>query len=404
MTRRSRLIGGWALGLAAVLLLNLTLHSDSGGPGSADAAPFSSSPVASASATDAASDPALPSPVAPPSATAEPISTPISAAEALALADATERGRRAEHLNALVVGLSVDGLHDWSGGSGFAADGVTPLDGGDPFVIASITKTFTATLVLQLVEEGQLALSDLVADRLPELDLPPDVTVEQLLDHTSGIPDLLAPMRPDLNATPSRVFSPTEVLAHLGPPSFPAGTDWAYSNTNYLLLGMLVERITGSTMEAQLQQRLLDPLGLDGTGMLLTADAPQLLPPAWASAFRSSGAMYSTAEDLLRWGDALYGSSVLSAASRARMLDFGDHGYGLGAQQLDLGPGRTAYGHSGLLKGFISLLVRLPDEHLTLVLLATSTHEFDPMQLLQEGGPGEPSILDLALAAAGRGG
>ena len=401
MTRRSRLVAGWALGLAAVMLLNVALRSDSGGPGPVDAAPFVSGAAATATRQPGSTSSSLPSPVAPPSATAEPVSTPISAAEAVALADATERGRRAEHLNALVIGISVDGLHDWTGGSGFAADGVTPLDGNDPFVIASITKTFTATLVLKLVEEGRLALDDAVADLLPELGLPSDVTVTQLLDHTSGIPDLLAPMRPDLNATPNRTFSPEEVLAHLGPPTFAAGSGWAYSNTNYLLLGMLVERVTGSTMEAELHQRLLDPLGLESTGMLLTADAPPLLPAAWASTFRSSGAMYATAVDLLRWGDALYGNSVLSAASRALMLDFGDHRYGLGAQQLDLGAGRTAYGHSGLLKGFISLLVRLPDQHLTVVLLATSTHEFDPAQLLQEGAPGEPSILDLALAAAG---
>lgn len=383
------------------MLLNLALRSDSSGPGSVDAAPLASGAAATATQEPGFTSSPLPSPVAPPSATAEPVTTPISAAEALALADATERGRRAEHLNALVIGISVDGLHNWTGGSGFAADGVTPLDGNDPFVIASITKTFTATLVLQLVEEGRLALDDAVADFLPELGLPPDATVKQLLDHTSGIPDLLAPMRPDLNATPNRIFSPEEVLAHLGPPWFEAGSDWAYSNTNYLLLGMIVERVTGSTMEAELQQRLLGPLGLDSSGMLLTAAAPPLLPPAWASAFRSSGAMYATAEDLLRWGDALYGSSVLSVASRGRMLDFGDHRYGLGAQQFFPGAGGTAYGHSGLLKGFTSLLVRLPDEHLTLVLLATSTHEFDPMQLLQEGATGEPSILDLALAAAG---
>ena len=311
-------------------------------------------------------------------------------------------GGGAEHLNALVIGLSVDGLEDWTGGSGFAADGVTPLDGNDPFAIASITKTFTATIVLQLAEEGRLELSQPVSELLPDLDLVSGVTVEQLLSHTSGVPDLLAPMRPDMTATPNRSFTPDEVLAHLGPAWFAPGTSWGYSNTNYLLLGMLVEAVTGNTLETELRQQLLAPLGLDATGTLLTPDAPSLLPPAWASAFHGSGAMYSTAEDLLRWGNALYASSVLSAASRARMLDFGDHGYGLGAQLIDLGQGRMAYGHSGLLKGFISLLVRLPDQHLTLVVLATSTHEFDPARLLQEGSPGEPSILDLALAVAVR--
>lgn len=397
MRVRSRLVAGWALGLAAVLLLNFVLRTDSGVPGPVDAVPLPS--TASTTAPSSTSGP-LPTPVAPPLATSIPDPVPISTALAGELADATDRARSAYGLTALVVGVSVDALHDWTGGSGFAADGRTPMTGDDPFVIASISKTFAATVVLELVEEGRLVLTDRVADLLPDVALPPGVTVEELLNHTSGIPDLLAPMRPDLNATPARVFTPEEVLAHLGSPVFPAGTGWAYSNTNYLLLGMIVERLTGQPWEAELRDRLLQPLGLGSTGSLLTTGAPILLPGSWASAFRTSGAMYSTAADLLRWGDALYGSSVLSDASRARMLDFGDHGYGLGVQQLQLGEGRVAYGHSGLLKGFISLLVRVPDEHLTVVVLATSSHEFDPVALLNSAGPGAPSLLALALEAA----
>ncbi len=397
MTGRTRLLAGWALTLAAALLLNLLLRGDTTVPPPAVAGPAVPSPTA-------APTPTAPAPIATPEATtlASPAPTPgpLAAEEASALAAATDRARVAFDLDALVIGVSIDGLHEWSGGSGHAADGVTPLAGGDPFVIGSVSKTFTATIVMQLADEGRLELDDPVTRYLPDEGVASGVSIEQLLDHTSGIPDLLVPLRAAMNANLGRRFTPAEVVAQVGDPEFVAGTDWAYSNTNYVLLGMLIEAATGRRFVDELRDRVLEPLGLAETGMLLEPGAPALLPPSWASVYWTSGAMYSTADDLLHWGDALYTGGVLSPESLARMLTFNADDYGLGAQRLTLRADATGYGHSGLLKGFISMLVHLPEQHVTIVMLATNTQEFDPARLLAHTDPGEPSILDLALADA----
>jgi D-alanyl-D-alanine carboxypeptidase len=236
-----------------------------------------------------------------------------------------------------------------------------------------------------------------VATILPELGLAPGITIRHLLSHTSGIADLLAPLRPELLDDGERRWTPGEVVARVGDPWFAPGTGYGYSNTNYVLLGMVVERVTGRTFAEELSRRLLDPLDLDSTGMLLQPDAPFLMRPSWASAFGTSGAMYASASDLVRWIDALYGGNVLLPGTRAQALAFGEQGYGMGTELIEVGT-HTGYGHSGLLQGFTALAVHLPDENVTLVVVGTF-RTFDPAKLLTFAVDGEPSILDLALAA-----
>lgn len=329
--------------------------------------------------------------------TARPVALlPVSSAEATALQAAVDRARVALGLGAVAVGVSADATVGWSGASGRPRDGVTPLSGTTPFAIASVTKTFTAAIVLQLVEEGRIRLDDPVTDYLPELTLADGVTIGELLSHTSGIADLLAPMRDRLNAEPSRVWTPSEVLALIGPSDFPPGTEWGYSNTNYVIAGMLVERVTGNRYADELQMRITGPLGLDGTRFPPPVAKGNLLGVSWSSAFWTAAALESTAADLVRWGDALYGGAVLRPASLARMLDFNADNYGLGAERYTLA-GLAGYGHSGLLRGFTTLLIRLPEAHLTIAVLATG-HTFSPSGLLTYAASGEPSILDLARA------
>ncbi len=140
------------------------------------------------------------------------------------------------------------------------------------------------------------------------------------------------------------------------------------------------------------------PLHLTNTGMLGEPDAPWLMPPAWVTAFWTSGSMYASAADLLRWGDALYDGNVLRPTSRVGMLTFDENDYGLGAEALTI-DGRRGYGHSGLLRGFTSLLIHLPADGVTLVLLSTGPR-YDPTVLLAANEPGQLSILALALAGA----
>jgi D-alanyl-D-alanine carboxypeptidase len=201
-------------------------------------------------------------------------------------------------------------------------------------------------------------------------------------------------MRARLNAEPSRVWQPSEVLALLGPPVFAPGTSWGYSNTNYLIAGMLVERVTGSPFGDELERRITGPLKLLGTGIPSRGGLPYLLGVSWTSAFWTSAMLDSDAADLVRWGDALYGGAILRADSLAQMLAFNDEGYGLGAEQYRFG-GLVGYGHSGLLRGYTTLLVHIPGPDLTIALLATG-HLFDATAFLTWSAPNAPSILSLA--------
>ena len=321
---------------------------------------------------------------------------PVTAAQATDLQAAVDRARQAFGLGAVAVGVSADARVGWSGASGPPRDGVTPLSGTTPFAIASVTKTFTAAIVLQLVEEGRIGLDGRVTDYLPELTVADGVTVEELLSHTSGIADLLDPMRDRMNAQPTRVWQPAEVLALIGPSRFTPGTDWGYSNTNYVIAGMLVERVTGSPFADELARRITGPLKLLGTGFATPGGLPNLLNTSWASAFWTSAALDSDAADLVRWADALYGGAILQPATMARMLDFNADGYGLGAERYTIA-GLLGYGHSGLLRGYTTLLVHLPAAHLTLAVMAVG-HVFDATALLTYAAAGKPSILALAQA------
>ncbi len=212
--RPIRLAAGWTLALVAALLLNLVLTKTTTAPEGAVLS--AQAPHATAQPSEppngpsrSADDPIdrLPPIVALPpggdtgSGTARPQELiPLRARQASALQAATHRARVAFGLDALAIGVSVDGTTGWTGASGWARDGLTRLDGSSPFAIASITKTFTATLTLQLVDEGRLRLSDRVTDLLPGVQVPSSVRVAHLLRHTSGIADLLEPMRDELNA------------------------------------------------------------------------------------------------------------------------------------------------------------------------------------------------------------
>ena len=408
--RPLRLAAGWALALAGALLLNLVMTRTTTAPEGQVLSAALPKPTVQPSTAHLPGDwrdpiDRLPPIVALPpggdagSGTAQPQElAPLKGRQATALQAATHRARVAFGLDALAIGVSVGGTSGWTGASGWARDGLTRLDGSSPFAIASITKTFTATLTLQLVDEGRLRLGDRVTDLLPGVPISTDVRVAHLLRHTSGIADLLNPMRDTLNADLERLWRPDEVVNAVHQQWFTPGLAWAYSNTNYVLLGMIIERVTGQPFATLLHQRLLDPLGMSGTGVLLGKNAPYLMAPSWASAFGTSGDMYTSPHDLLRWGDALYGGRLLSKKALAKMLDFRRHGYGMGAERIKVGDA-TGYGHSGLLRGFTSLMVHLPHRNVTLVLMGT-TLMFDPATVLAYRAPGKPSILDLAERAA----
>jgi D-alanyl-D-alanine carboxypeptidase len=290
----------------------------------------------------------------------------------------------------------------------FAAAGVaslerqTPLKATDRFRIYSIAKTFTAIVVLQLVDEGVLSLDDTVAARLtdPAVARIPHtdrITLRQLLNQTSGIYDYFDEDSPFLqdaflgpNADWAKVWTPQELLAYADgakhPPYFAPGQGAHYANTNYILLGLLVEQATGRRFADELHTRILAPLALTDTflaeGAALpsgTVDGYQLLEgkPVDVSALNLSwtwtaGGMVSTTQDLARFADAVFAGTLLKPATFREMFTFRlmrpnvEEGMGVFRTQT---PSGGAVGMDGEGPGGSSQMFRLPAAGLTLVLL-----------------------------------
>ena len=267
-----------------------------------------------------------------------------------------------------------DGEPVFSAGSGTAdLAAPRPITATDRFRIASVTKTMTATIVLQLVTEERLLLADTVEHRLP--GLVPDggtISVEQLLTMRSGLPDYVMAVLgdpPDINRL-QRYFPPQELVrtALSLPDRREPGGGWRYSNTDYVLLGLIAEAATGQTLPSLFQQRLFDPLGLTATYLPLTdlhlqephtrgylrqdaesgyVDTTEFTPSeSWAS-----GAVISTPVDVTRFLDALLGGRLLPPAALATMRTMrparGELDYGMGLFSYQLPNGTRLHGHGG---------------------------------------------------------
>ena len=331
-----------------------------------------------------------------------PVHLPDRPAESAVAADATrfqaalDAARAAAGAYGVTFAAVRDGDVLWTGASGRARDGRTPLQPSTPLVIGSVTKTFIAATVLQLVEDGRLDLDDPVRRHLPELrQLSRRITISQLLDHTSGLADLFNDTtRTGLEEHPEHAWTADEVLGSLHAPWYQPGEGWAYANTNYYLLGLVIERLTDASLADELTARFLEPLDLRTTGMLDGTQPGGPLEPAWTSIFWGSGAMAASAADLARWGDALYAGSVLQPSSRELMLALNDHDYGYGVQLVKV-DGRKGYGHTGLLNTYTTLLYHLPRQGVTLALLVNRSH-VDLGGMLTVEPLGGPSLLELA--------
>lgn len=301
----------------------------------------------------------------------------------------------------------------WVGASGTAdlATG-TPVTPGTAFALASLTKTFTAALIMALVEDGRVDLDGQVLTYLPGLQVDPRVTVRQLLDHTSGLGDYFfnPAVDPLLLTEPDRRWTESEALSYTGKPYFEPGRGWHYSNTNYLILGMLAERVGGASLGDQFRDRFFDPLGLDGTyyqptetargpvargyrfktaatdspAIDLTSAGPMVPFASVVTAAGGAGALAGTATDVARWARALYGGGVLRAESLQEMIDGvattaryrPTVPYGLGVQVVEVG-GNLTLGHSGRLLGYRSAVRYLPGSGVTIAVL-TNQSRTDP--------------------------
>ncbi len=302
----------------------------------------------------------------------------------------------------------------WQGVSGLAdVERKTPVTPSTSFAIASVSKTFTAALVIALAQTGKVDLDEPVRLYLPELKkVDGAITVRELLDHTSGLRDFFFHPAIDhlLLSDPSRRWDASMAMKYVGKPYFKPGKGWHYSNTNYLVLGLLAERVGGAPLGEQVRTRFLDPLGLRHTwyqpGEAPTSDvahgyrfksaakqapaidlsdgSPFMPFTSVVTAAGGAGGIASTSADLARWARALYGGGVLSQVSVDAMI--GDMAntqpyrprvpYGLGVQRLDI-DGALSLGHSGRLLGFRSAVRWLPDEDMAIAVL-TNQSRTDP--------------------------
>lgn len=269
-----------------------------------------------------------------------------------------------------------DGTTDY-GKFGESEAGV-PLSETMSFGIGSDTKTFTAVLIFKLIDDGELSLSDKLSDLLPGVvneNISGEITIQQLLNHSSGLNDYINSNIELVNSTltnPSYVYSINEILSYISAPDFEPGAMHGYSNTNYILLGLIVEEKTGKPYHEHLRETLLDPLGLSDTWLNGKETPVNAIAYSWnndvslenvdLSGFESlawaAGSLFSTADDMATWYDALFNGDVLSESSLQQMLtatfgeeQLGYYGSGIFSEVYN---GHETYFHGGSRMGYYS--------------------------------------------------
>ncbi len=230
--------------------------------------------------------------------------------------------------------ISIEGSIVWKGAEGFSDPNQNiPIDTNMIFGIASITKMFTSAMILRLVEQNKLSLSDKISTWIiPSEKIDGNITVHELLNHTSGINNFTTDAWvASYQAEPYKIWTPNEVIdTFVELPLFVHGTNWSYSNTNYLLLGMIIEKIEFQTY-AEVLRTMLNELNLPSMYIppFESTNGPSAIPwfdinndgvddnlfnfsmnsvntSAWAA-----GAIFSTAEHLAQWGFKLFNNEVI---------------------------------------------------------------------------------------------
>ncbi len=366
------------------------------------------SPGQSAHATAIPSDGAIPSlatPGATPSETPVPTPAPTLPAGPIADALAPELIQALDDQLALykIPGMTAEIIFPdgsrWSGATGFADLG-RELEAmpGTTFVTGSITKTFVTAAVMQLRDEGILSIADPLSDWLPDFPNAENITLAQLLSHTSGVFNYF--LHPEYNARvfnePDHAWSPQEVLDEFVlEPRFPPGTGYHYSNTNFVLLGLVVEEATGQSLGEVFRDRFFGPLELDATfcqcdgpppagsarGYLVRPTGPVGLDDGTdyrptksaATVAFAAGDIVSTAGALADWVRSVYGGHLVEPESLALMTDFNYSSYARGTYGLGtrtrVFAGERMFGHTGSLRGYAAAMWQFPSTDLTIVVL-----------------------------------
>ena len=296
----------------------------------------------------------------------------------------------------------------WTGASGTAIVSThTAMTTSTLFSVGSISKTFISALIGRLVEAGTMSLDDHLSKYVPSFPNAANITLRQLMSHTAGVRDLFdtgSTLGDAVLANRGTAWTAAQVLATIGRPYTAPGQGYHYSNTDYVLLGLAVEKATGKKVAALVRSNFLVPLGMTHTYLQTeeTAKGPEahgympttgtcrspcdnsagsMIPyTAEATVAGFAGAYVSTPSDLAIWANALYGGYVIDPASLAAMTDITPsmafkvkpkYPYGLGFEEISLA-GQVAFGHRGRLDGFWSAMEYLPASHVTVVFLTNA--------------------------------
>ena len=270
-----------------------------------------------------------------------------------------------------------------------------PVTADTIFRIGSVTKQFTASAILRLQEAGRLKVTDLLSKYYPDFPRSNEVTLRHLLTHTSGIKD--CSVMPEFLLNITKFTSPADLIASISkaPYDFNPGLRWSYSNSGYVILGSIIEKVSGQQYEDFLRTTFFAPLGMKNSG-----EYRNLAPPSGAAigygyagtGFKKapdgdmsrtfgSGIIYSTVKDLYLWNEAVFGYKVLSketiedactpVITEENKNDKPDGGYGYG-WEIKHFRGVRGISHGGVVDGFLSSLLRLPEQGLTVVVLANA--------------------------------
>ncbi|WP_026309648.1 serine hydrolase domain-containing protein [Niabella aurantiaca] len=256
------------------------------------------------------------------------------------------------------------------------------------FHLASTSKPFTAVTVLKLIQDGKLNLQDPVTHFFPAFPYT-SVTVEQLLSHRSGLPNYLSVMEDRKKWDPKKMVSNDDVLHFLEQykpvPMFKAGSRFAYCNTNFVMLALIVEKVTGKKFPQYIKETIFDRLQMKHTFVYTPADSGNVI-----MSYKPSGALwvndqfdntygdkniYSTPEDMFKWDRALYNpdfirQSLLDSAYQPHSNEKPSiHNYGLGWRMLNLPNGKNVIYHNGKWHGFTPAFGRLLDEKAVIIIL-----------------------------------
>ena len=328
----------------------------------------------------------------------------------LALTNIVESSLAQSATPGALVGIWYPGQGTWTYAAGVRdLTTANPMATADTFRIASITKTFTATVILQLVDEGRIGLDDVLEPHIPGIANGDRITVRQVLGMTAGIFDYVNDpiIAANYDLDPLMAFTPRQGLDVIRqhPADFAPGDHVQYSNSNYLLLGLIIEQVTGQTADVAITERIIRPLGLDQTVFPTTPDLPEPFvrgyeSPAVGATLRdvtssnpavpwTAGAMYSTLADLRVWAKALADGTLLDPATQRDRLAWNvfpgqklDVRYGLGVLEVN-----GLIGHSGGIFGYSSWMVHASEENATIVI---ATNRAD-----NEGGSADPIFIQI---------